>query len=95
MGKGHTAYVAMTDGSKEAFFQGRVRRFLLPNIGTRAIRVSRATRVLFRWGLGVNRVTNSNSKPRTDIRHHILRELAQLGDLKSRMYHPTPSKLIH
>ena len=66
----------MAEGLTEALFVRSVWRFLLPDFGDPCIQGfednNGATHV------GVNPVTNSNSK-HNDVRHHCLRELAEKG----------------
>ena len=72
-------YVAMGEGFKEALFLRSVWRFLLPDFGDPCIQVFEDNSGAIQ--LGVNPVTNSNSK-HIDVRHHFLRELVEKGEFE-------------
>ena len=67
-------YVAMAEGFKKAVFLRSVWRFLLPDFGDPCIQVFEYNNGAIQ--VGVNPVTNSNSK-HVDVRHHFLRELVE------------------
>ena len=70
-------YVAMAEGFKEALFLPSVWRFLLPDSGDPCIKLCEDNNGAIQ--MGVNPVTNSNSK-HIDVRYHFLQGLVEKGE---------------